>query len=181
LSYFFDPVTTHLEFDTTDPVRKYDKYDIINGWGKMGTIVARTRKDGSKAFTAQIVIKKGGAIVHREAETFDGKQAANAWIVKREAELKRPDGLERKEDPTLAAVIERYIKESRTPILGSKAQMLSAIKKSDFGETKCSEITANKLVAFARELTETVEPQTCGNYFSSVSNVFTIARPAWAI
>jgi integrase len=145
----------------------------------MGTIVARTRKDGSKAFTAQIVIKKGGAIVHREAETFDGKQAANAWIVKREAELKRPDGLERKEDPTLAAVIERYIKESRTPILGSKAQMLSAIKKSDFGETKCSEITANKLVAFARELTETVEPQTCGNYFSSVSNVFTIARPAW--
>jgi hypothetical protein len=52
-----------LEFDTTDPVRKYDKYDIINGWGKMGTIVARTRKDGSKAFTAQIVIKKGGAIV----------------------------------------------------------------------------------------------------------------------
>ncbi len=179
MSYFFDPVTTHLEFDTTDPVRKYDKYDIINGWGKMGTIVARTRKDGSKAFTAQIVIKKGGAIVHREAETFDGKQAANAWIVKREAELKRPDGLERKEDPTLAAVIERYIKKSRTPILGSKAQMLSAIKKSDFGETKCSEITANKLVAFARELTETVEPQTCGNYFSSVSNVFTIARPAW--
>jgi integrase len=145
----------------------------------MGTIVARSRKDGSKAFTAQIVIKKGGAIVHREAETFDRKQAANAWIVKREAELKRPDGLERKEDPTLAAVIERYIKESRTPILGSKAQMLSAIKKSDFGETKCSEITANKLVAFARELTETVEPQTCGNYFSSVSNIFTIARPAW--
>jgi hypothetical protein len=58
----------------------------------MGTIIGRTRKDGSKAFTAQIVIKKGGVIVHREAETFDRKQAANAWIVKREAELKRPDG-----------------------------------------------------------------------------------------
>ena len=80
----------------------------------MGTIVARSRKDGSKAFTTQIVIKKGGAIVHREAETFDRKQAANAWIVKREAELKRPDGLERKEDPTLAPVIDRYIKESKT-------------------------------------------------------------------
>jgi hypothetical protein len=26
----------------------------------MGTIVAKTRKDGSKAFAAQIVIKKGG-------------------------------------------------------------------------------------------------------------------------
>jgi hypothetical protein len=99
----------------------------------MGTIVGRTRKDGSKAFTAQIVIKKGGVIVHREAETFDRKQAANAWIVKRD-ELKRPDGLGRKEDPTLAVVIDRYIKksrnpkESRNPVLGSKAQMLSAIK-----------------------------------------------------
>jgi integrase len=146
----------------------------------MGTIVARTRKDGSKAFTAQIVIKKGGATVHREAETFERKQAANAWIVKREAELKRPDGLERKEDPTLAAVIDRYIKESRNPISGSKAQMLNAIKNSDLGETKCSEITANTLVSFARELTKNVEPQTCGNYLSSVSNVFTIARPAWS-
>lgn len=46
----------------------------------MGTIIGRTRKDGSKAFVAQIVIKKAGAIVHREAETFDRKQAANAWI-----------------------------------------------------------------------------------------------------
>jgi integrase len=145
----------------------------------MGTIIARSRKDGSKAFTAQIVIKKGGTIVHREAETFDRKQAANAWIIKREAELKRPDGLERKEDPTLAAVIERYIKESRNPVIGSKAQMLSAIKNSDLGDTKCSEIIANTLVKFARELTETVEPQTCGNYFSSLSNIFTVARPAW--
>jgi hypothetical protein len=145
----------------------------------MGTIVARSRKDGSKAFTAQIVIKKGGAIVHREAETFDRKQAANAWIVKREAELKRPDGLERKENPTLAAVIDRYIKESRNPISGTRAQTLGAIKHSDLGETKCSEITASALVSFARELTKNVEPQTCGNYLSSISNVFTIARPAW--
>ncbi len=49
----------------------------------MGTIIAKSRKDGSKAFTAQIVVKKGGSIVHREAQTFDRKQAANAWIVKR--------------------------------------------------------------------------------------------------
>jgi hypothetical protein len=48
--------------------------------GEMGTIIGRSRKDGSKAFTAQIVIKKDGVIVHREAETFDRKPAANAWI-----------------------------------------------------------------------------------------------------
>jgi integrase len=145
----------------------------------MGTIIGRTRKDGSKAFTAQIVIKKNGKIVHREAETFDRKQAANAWVVKREAELKRPGGLEQKEDPTLSAVIDRYIAESKNAVLGTKAQVLKTIKSSDLGDIKCSELTSNALVSFARELTKNVEPQTCGNYFSHLSNIFTVARPAW--
>jgi integrase len=145
----------------------------------MGTIIGRTRKDGSKAFTAQIVIKNRG-VVRREAQTFDRKQAANAWIVKREAELKRPGGLEQNEDPTLAAVIDRYIAESRNIVLGTKAQVLKSIKNSDLGETKCSEITSKMLVSFARDLNESVEPQTCGNYFSHLSNIFTVAGPAWA-
>jgi integrase len=145
----------------------------------MGTIIGRTRKDGSKAFTAQIVIKTGGVAVHREAQTFDRKQAANAWIVNREAELKRPGGLERKEDPTLSAVIDRYIAESKNVVLGTKAQVLKAIKNSNLGETKCGDITSNTLVSFARDLTKSVEPQTCGNYFSHLSNIFTVARPAW--
>ena len=145
----------------------------------MGTIIERPRKDGSKAFTAQVVIKKGGKIIYREAETFDRKQAANAWIVKREGELKRPGGLEQKEDPTLSAVIDRYIAESKNVVLGTKAQVLKAIKNSDLGETKCSEITSHTLVSFARELTRSVEPQTCGNYFSHLSSIFTVARPAW--
>ena len=145
----------------------------------MGTIIGRTRKDGSKAFTAQIVIKKGGAIVHREAETFDRRQAANAWIVKREAKLKSPGGLDRKEDPTLAEVIDRYLTESKNLVLGTKAQVLRTIKNSDLGEVKCSEITSQTLVSFGRQLTRNVEPQTCGNYFSHLSNIFTVARPAW--
>ncbi|MFY9815986.1 MAG: site-specific integrase [Pseudolabrys sp.] len=145
----------------------------------MGTIIGRTRKDGSKAFTAQIVIKKGGAIVHREAETFDRKQAANAWIVKREAELKKPGGLERREDPTLSAAIDRYIVESKNVVLGTKAQVLRTIKTSDLGELKCSDITSQALVSFAKQLTQNIEPQTCGNYFSHLSNIFTVARPAW--
>src|SRR6478736_2751399 len=126
----------------------------------MGSIIERSRQDGSKGFTAQIVIKKGGSIVHREAQTFDRKQAANAWIVKREAELKRPGGLEQKDDPALSAVIDRYIGESKNPVSGTKAQVLKTIKNSNLGETKCSEINSKSLVSFARELTEEVEPQT---------------------
>jgi hypothetical protein len=114
----------------------------------MGTIIERTRKDGSKAFIAQILVKKGGATVHREAQTFDRKPAANAWIVKREAELKRPGGLEQKEDPALSTVIDRYIAESKSAVLGTKAQVLKTIKNSDLGETKCGEITSNTSLNF---------------------------------
>jgi hypothetical protein len=78
----------------------------------MGSIIERTRKDGSRAFIAQILIKKGGQIVHREAETFDRRQAANAWIVKREADLKKSGGPERKEDPT--AICSRLSTKART-------------------------------------------------------------------
>jgi integrase len=145
----------------------------------MGTIVTRTRKDGSKAFTAQIVIKIDGKLAHREAQTFDRKQAANAWIVKREDELKRPGGLELREDPPLSALIDRYIGESKNPVAGTKAQVLKTVKESDLGATRCSHIKSKTLVSFARKLNETVEPQTCGNYFSHLSNVFTVARPAW--
>ncbi len=81
--------------------------------------------------------------------------------------------------PPLAAVIDRYIAESKNAVLGTKAQVLKTIKNSDLGETKCSEITSHTLVSFARELTKNVEPQTCGNYFSHLSNIFTVARPAW--
>src|ERR1700688_4990507 len=124
----------------------------------MGTIIGRSRKDGSKAFTAQIVIQKEGGIVPREAQTFDRKPAANAWIVKREAEIKRPGGLERKEDPTLAAVIDRYIEESKNVVHGTKAQVLKTLKNSDLGEIKCTEITSRTLVSLAQELNKSVEP-----------------------
>jgi len=63
--------------------------------------------------------------------------------------------------------------------MGTKAQVLKAIKYSDLGETKCSEITSHTIVSFARDLNRSVEPQTCGNYFTHLSNIFTVARLAW--
>jgi hypothetical protein len=42
----------------------------------MGHIVPRKRKDGSIGYTAQIVLKRDGKVAHREAQTFDRKQAA---------------------------------------------------------------------------------------------------------
>ena len=143
----------------------------------MGTIVTRKRNDGSNYYTGQIVIKSKGK-VHREAQSFDRKQAANAWIVRREEELRKPGGLESAgKDPKLADVIDRYIAESEKQIGKTKAQLLRTIRDYDIAELKCSQIGSEHLLTFARSLD--VEPQTRQNYLSHLSAIFAVARPAW--
>jgi hypothetical protein len=131
----------------------------------MGSIIPRKRKDGSTGYHAQVTVKRSGKIVHRETRTFDRRQAASAWLEKRETELAKPGAVERQNipDPKLAAVIDRYIE--------------ATIKNYDIADLKCSDVTSEHLVAFAKELP--VQPQTVGNYFSHLGSIFTIARPAW--
>jgi integrase len=47
------------------------------------------------------------------------------------------------------------------------------------GELKCSALTSARLVSFGKQLNTNVEPQTCGNYFSHLSAIFSVAKPAW--
>jgi integrase len=148
----------------------------------MGTVAPRKRSDGSLAYQAQLLIKRAGKIVHRENRTFDRRQAASAWLEKRENELAKPGALERLEapDPTLSIVIDRYTDESIKKIGRTKAQVLRAIKNYDLANKKCSEITSTDVVAFANELIVNVAPSTVGNYLSHLAAVFAVARPAWA-
>jgi len=58
--------------------------------------------------------------------TFDRKQAAAAWLERRERALAAPGALERRgiADPPLADVIDRYVAESKKEIGRTKAQVL---------------------------------------------------------
>jgi integrase len=147
----------------------------------VGHIVSRKRKDGSLGYTAQIVLKRGGKVAHREAQTFDRKKAANAWMVRREQELSKPGAIDRARqggnDPKLGDVIDRYITESEREIGRTKAQVLRTIKKFDVADLRCSEITSADLVAFAQSID--AGPATRQNYLSHLSAIFAIARPAW--
>ena len=147
----------------------------------MGTVIPRKRSNGSTGYQAQLLIKRGGKIVHREGRTFDRKQAAAAWLEKREKELARPGALERLRapDPSLAAVIDRYTDESIKKIGRTKAQVLRAIKTYDIASKTCSEITSTDVIAFANQLIIKVSPQTVANYLSHLAAVFAVARPAW--
>ncbi|WP_316231202.1 tyrosine-type recombinase/integrase [Bradyrhizobium sp. SZCCHNR1051] len=147
----------------------------------MGTITARKRKDGTTAHLAQVVIKRGGAILHREARTFDRKQAAAAWLERREKELTAPGGLDQEKgvDPPLSEVIDRYVSESKKEIGRTKAQVLNAIKNYEISQRGCSTIGSADLVEFANHLATKVQPQTVSNYLSHLAAIFAIARPAW--
>ncbi len=143
----------------------------------MGTIIGRTRKDGTTAYLAQILLKRKGEIVHRESQTFDRKQAAKAWLARRETELGEPNGLERKNDVKLAEVIDRYVRESEREMGRTKSQVLAKIKGHEIADRPCSEIKSPHLVEFAKSLK--VQPQTRANYLSHLAAVFRVARPLW--
>lgn len=148
----------------------------------MGTILARKRKDGSTGYTAQILRKQNGRIVHRETQTFDRKQAAEAWLKRRETQLSEPGAIERAKAPerSLAEAIDRYIKESRKAIGRTKAQVLESIKHHHLANMNCGEIRSEHLVEFASELLAGGrQPATVGNYLSHLAAIFAIARPAW--
>lgn len=148
----------------------------------MGTITPRKLKSGATSYLAQLVIKRDGAIAHRENKVFERRQAAAAWLEKREKELAKPGALDRVKagDPKLSMVIDRYIDESEKELGKTKTQVLRTIKDFPIAEKRCSQIGSRDIVEFAKQKLDTgVEPQTVGNYLSHLAAIFTIARPAW--
>lgn len=143
----------------------------------MGTIIGRTRKDGTTAYLAQILLKRKGQVVHRESRTFDRKQAAKAWLARRETELSEPGALAKPDNPILLVVIDRYIADAKRPLGSTKKQVLNSIKNHDIADRKCSDIQSPDLVAFAQSLN--VQPQTRQSYMSHLSGIFAVARPMW--
>lgn len=161
------------------------KYDsVVPGRGRvvpMGTIVPRKRKNNTTGFTAQIVIKRGGQIVHREARTFDRRQAAADWMERREKVLRETDGVAKakRPDATLEQAIGKYVEESLKEIGRTKAQVLNALKGYDIAKMNCADITSADIVDLATALSKGRTPQTVGNYLSHLGAIFAIARPAW--
>ncbi|MDN2582371.1 tyrosine-type recombinase/integrase [Aquibium sp. ELW1220] len=149
----------------------------------MGTITARKRKDGSHGYTAQIVKKRGGRIVWREAKTFSKEREAKAWAAWREAELDKPGAIEalQKPETTLADAIDKYLSERRT-IGRTKEQVLRSIKGYPIAAQDCRTIRSADIVGFADDLLAgDRKPQTVANYISHLAAIFRDAKAAWGI
>jgi len=147
----------------------------------MGTITTRHRENGSPAYRAQVRIKVKGKVVHQETQTFDRRQAASAWMARRETELREPGALERvrsaDNDPSLRQVIDVYVVENERAIGRTKAQVLRSIKCYDIADMRCSKIASADIVQFVKSIQ--TSPSTRQNYLSHLGAIFAIARPAW--
>jgi integrase len=147
----------------------------------MGTITTRHRDDGSPAYRAQIRIKVKGKVVHQETQTFDRRQAASAWIARRETELREPGALERIQsadnDPPLRQAIDVYVAENERTVGKTKSQVLRSIKGYDIADMRCSKIGSADLVQFVKSIP--ASPATRQNYLGHLGAIFAIAKPAW--
>jgi integrase len=147
----------------------------------MGTITKRRRSDGTIGFTAQIRINRDGR-KYTEAQTFDRRPSAVAWLKKRETELAGPDALAlaNQTDPLLRQVIDRYITEIAKTMGRTKAHGLKTIKTYDIANLKCSRIGSEQISQFASELASVgLQPSTVQGYISTLRAVFVVAKPLW--
>ncbi|WP_155041424.1 tyrosine-type recombinase/integrase [Paracoccus litorisediminis] len=119
------------------------------------------------------------------SSSFDRRPAAEAWLKRKAAELKKPGGFEqlsriKGNGATLADAINEYLKTSTRKIGKTKGQVLAAIKNHDIAAMSCEQITSKDIVAFAQFLNAGGrQPQTAANYLSHLSAIFAIAAPAW--
>jgi|TARA_R100000049_G_C1957564_1_gene118814 integrase len=153
----------------------------------MGTITERKRKNGKSSYTAQIRIKRQGSVVYQESQTFERKQAAGAWLKKREGELAQPGALDKalRGGVTVREMILRYLEEFERvrPLGKTKRATLKAIADTWLGDLVDSDLTSQRLVEYAHwrrsEQGGAVQPQTIGNDLSHLGAVMSVARPAW--
>ncbi|WP_186350573.1 site-specific integrase [Pseudomonas lundensis] len=142
---------------------------------------------GVVTYTAQIRIKRDGVQVYQESQAFARKQAAQAWVRKREAELDQPGAIERanRVGAAVKEMIERYVLEmEKARALGkTKLATLKAISESYLGQINDQDLNCQILVESAvwRMGSEGggVLPQTAGNDLAHLGAVLSIARPAW--
>lgn len=154
----------------------------------MGTITTRKRKDGTVAYKAQIRVRRSQKIVYGETETFDRKEAAKAWVKKRETELAEPGAIERiaaGPEPTLKDAIDRFLKEVEDvgDIGDTMGRVLKRIAGLPVGATHASKVDSTVLVDYARDriMNDGVLPQTVNGDFMNLNAVFKVAAPAWKI
>lgn len=155
----------------------------------MASITTRKRSDGSKAYRADVRVKRNGKVVYQESRTFDRKTLARDWSARRELELQEPGALLRIQHRgvTVEDLIDRYLDEFGHSFGRSKRHHLEYLRTFDLAERDAIELTAQEIVAHVIERARPdaggrrVQPQTINNDLIWLRSVFKTARSAWGV
>ena len=149
----------------------------------MASIVARTNKDGSISYRAEIRIKRAGKIVWRESNTFARKKLAEVWAARRELGLSEPGAVDRaiagRDDVqlTVSGLIDKYFAEvfPLKPWGRSKTDTLRQIQRADFGGLVASTVRASDIIAHCREWNARSSASTTMQHYIYIRGVFGVA------
>lgn len=146
----------------------------------MATITSRKRADGSTAYRASIRIKKGGEIVHQEAQTFDQRKLADRWAKVREIELQQPGALAKtKGGPTIGDLLTWYLKAYGDGFGRSKHATLKRMEAMDLAQLSALNLTAGQLIRHVESRRQSgAGASTVNNDLVWMGVVFRAARPA---
>lgn len=146
----------------------------------MGTITSRRRRNGTTGYTAQIRIKREGRLIHTEAETFDTKALAKAWMTRREAELQiqrsRGEAIGRR--MTVEQMIEWYQERERPdkPWGRTKRADLARMKFGPLAGKRADQLGRNDFIEYTEwRRVEGAGPATASNDLIWFRQVFRAA------
>jgi len=149
----------------------------------MATITPRKRADGSMSYRASIRLKKDGAIVHQEAQTFDQRRMAEAWAKKREVELQAPGAIAKaRGGPTVGDLVDWYVEEYGKGFRRTKMATLLQLGNSDLASEFALQLTAARLIDHIKgRRLGTAGPATAANDLIWLRVLFKAARPALSL
>lgn len=152
----------------------------------MGTIVQRRRSNGSIGYTAQIRLKRDGALVHTEAQTFGKKALATEWLRRRESELdqQRARGEPLGVRHTLKELIDWYIAEVKASANWGRTKEadLNRLRGYPIAAKRAANLSvADYLQHAAERRSEGAGPATVGNDFIWIGQILKSARSALGI
>ncbi|MAK91116.1 MAG: hypothetical protein CMI13_07785 [Oleibacter sp.] len=150
----------------------------------------RTNADGSVSVTAEIRIKNGGQIVHKESKTIkkpserEARRLAERWAGSREDQLSVPGALASllhpvvRNDITVAELIDQYIEVAYPfkPWGKSKSDTLRLIRNSDFGTNIARLVNASDIIGHCRAWSMRSSPQTSLQHYIFIRGVFSVAE-----
>lgn len=148
----------------------------------MATISQRKRADGSVSYTAQIRIRRNGAIVYQESKTFDQKKPAERWAKQRELYIESVGVNALRDAMTIGEAVQQYIDEVSALPRGIGRSKMSALKymlKQTLADLPLVGFSSAELMNWMRWRASEVSGSTVSQDVIFLKQVLEYARSAW--